>query len=188
MSFFVTLDPFFGKSKSYSISTDSALTTHDNGYVYQYTTYTAPSFEKFDQIFNDIWSEAVGKQTKVNPISDMTSKLNFPKIDLYSDGEKAVLLASVPGYKKEDLDVELVKNILSISSKESALESDLKNLTKVHGEIKKSKFTREIVLNEDILDLKDIKKFDITLENGILKIVIPFIEEKIIKKNTLKIK
>jgi len=186
-SFFVSFDPFFGKSKSYSYTTDTT-TAGIPGFDYNYTVSTTPSFEKMEQVLNDVFEDFLGKKTKTNSISEALGKVNFPKIDLYSNGEEAIFLASVPGYKKEDLEVELVKNVLVISAKDSALESQLDNMVKVHGEIKKSKFTREIALNEDVLDLKDVNKLKISLEDGILKIVIPYNEDKIVKRNTLKIK
>lgn len=192
-TFLFQVDPYFGKPRTYSVHTTNLSTIGNTAgdcqtLEYRYDTGTLPSFERIEQAMNDVFEEFLGKKTKTNSISDAIGKVSFPKIDLYSDGEKAIILASVPGYRKEDLEIELIKNVLSISSKENALESELNGMTKVHGEIKKTKFTRELVFNEDILNLKDAKNLDITLENGILKIVIPYIEEKIIKKNTLKIK
>lgn len=88
----------------------------------------------------------------------------------YEDTENEFIFSlDIPGVEKEDLKVELVDNILSLS----AIRKDGK---------KEKKIDRSWMIKDiNQLDLENITS---SLKNGVLKITIPKIEEK---KNTIQI-
>ena len=76
--------------------------------------------------------------------------------------------AELPGIKKEDLDIDIEKNRLTINAKkEEEAREDSKGFRK--SEFKYGEFSRTVYFPEEI----DIEKTNAKLEHGILKIIAP---------------
>lgn len=112
-----------------------------------------------DDFFSDIWS----------PARDL-SRDTF-KIDVQDDGENYLIEADMPGVDKKEISVELRENTLCIQVKrEEKVDEEKKNY--IHKERKTVSMTRNVYLG-------DVKQDEVSakLEDGVLKITIPKIEE-----------
>jgi len=98
-------------------------------------------------------------------------KLSMP-VELNDKKDEYDVRAELPGVKKEDLDIDLNENYLTIRAKkeEEHCEDD-KHHKK--SEFKYGEFSRTIYLPQDV----DSDKIDAKLEHGVLKIRIPKLEK-----------
>lgn len=91
--------------------------------------------------------------------------------------------AELPGVKKEDLDIDIDKNHITINAKkEEETKEDTSSYRK--SEFRYGEFSRTVYFPADI----DIDKTDAHLEHGILKIVAPKLEKESGKVKKLAIK
>lgn len=101
-------------------------------------------------------------------------------VEIEEKDKEYFIKAELPGIKKEDLDIDLEKNRLTISAKrEEEHKEDSKGFRK--SEFKYGEFSRTVYFPEEI----DIDKTNAKLEHGILKIEAPKIETK--NNNTKKL-
>ena len=91
--------------------------------------------------------------------------------------------AELPGVKKEDLDIDLNDNYLTIRAKKIEEHEEGEGSHK-KSEFKYGEFSRSIYLPQDV----DAEKIDATLEHGVLKIKAPKLEKEkdSVKKITVK--
>jgi len=89
---------------------------------------------------------------------------NFP-VDIYGDGESYFLVAELPGVQKEELDLKLENAVLTISAKRKTGEGE---------NAKTIPMTRAVTVGDDINPDEVIAK----LENGILSVTLPKVEER----------
>jgi len=108
-----------------------------------------------------------------------TSELTFP-IDVGTDNEAFTIKALLPGIKPEDLDIQIVNEIVTISGEFKADHEE--GATYLLAEIPGGKFHRAITLPIP-LNAADVEA---SLENGILTLTIPKAEEA--KPRTIKVK
>lgn len=91
--------------------------------------------------------------------------------------------AELPGVKKEDLDIDLEKNRLTISAKkEEESKEDTKGFRK--SEFKYGEFSRTVYFPDEI----DIDKTTAKLEHGILRIEAPKVNAEKVTSKKLEIK
>ena len=91
--------------------------------------------------------------------------------------------AELPGVKKEDLDIDLEKNRLTISAKkEEEHKEDRKGFRK--SEFKYGEFSRTVYFPDEI----DIEKTTAKLEHGILRIEAPKVNAEKVTTKKLEIK
>ena len=110
------------------------------------------------------------------------SKYAMP-VELHENEKEYCVQAELPGVKKEDLDIDIDKNHLTINAKkEEETKEDTKGYRK--SEFKYGEFSRTVYFPQDI----NIDKTDAKLEHGILKIIAPKIEveKESVKKLTVK--
>lgn len=106
------------------------------------------------ELINDLfWNPNLGFQRK-EPAFPF---YNIVKVDEHSD----LLEVAVAGYTAEDLTVELDNNNLKITGKKKEDEREF-----YYRSISRKEFVREFVIK------KDVDSVDVTLENGLLKILI----------------
>lgn len=129
----------------------------------KFNTRTSP--RNFDYFFNDFFSDPAG-QVEVN------SKSAAPA-NVFETTQAYHLELNVPGRSKEDFQVRIEKNLLTISyeKKESTDEKEVKNVRREFGF---DSFTRSFSLDEKI----DIENIEAKYENGLLKFTLPKVEEK----------
>ena len=92
----------------------------------------------------------------------------YPAIDLADSGDELVLVAELPGVKKEDLKIGLENGLLTISGerKDPGLPENSRWL---RNEVVSGEFTRVIELPHFV----DADKVSAELSNGILKVSLP---------------
>ncbi|MDY6311208.1 MAG: Hsp20/alpha crystallin family protein [Cyanobacteriota bacterium] len=91
--------------------------------------------------------------------------------------------AELPGVKKEDLDIDLNDNYLTIRAKKTE-EKEEGDKSYKKSEFRYGEFSRSVYLPQDV----DVDKIDAKLEHGVLKIVAPKIksDNESVKKITVK--
>lgn len=109
---------------------------------------------------------------------DYSSMINFP-IDIFAHSDGYTLKALLPGVKPEDLDIQIVNEIVTISGSLDAERKEGENC--LLAERPSGTFHRVITLPTPL----DSSKVEASLENGILTLEIPKTEEA--KPRTIKV-
>ncbi|KAF9454581.1 small heat shock protein [Macrolepiota fuliginosa MF-IS2] len=129
----------------------------------------------FDEAFNILNQHftnrgPVQRRVTNNGNGDIIGSLGLkPRMDLYEDTDKNVVTATfeLPGLKKEDVEIELQNNRLTISGESTASEHDQGGY--VVRERRFGKFSRTLQLPAGIKH-EEIKA---TMENGVLAVTFP---------------
>lgn len=99
-------------------------------------------------------------------------------VELHEKDNEYCVKAELPGVKKEDLDIDIDKNHITINAKkEEEHKEDTKGFRK--SEFRYGEFSRTVYFPQDI----DIEKTTAKLEHGILKIEAPKVNAE---KDTIK--
>ena len=115
-----------------------------------------------------------------------------PKVDIVKRDDSYVLKMELPGRSEKDVDVQIEKGILTISSrKEECKEvSENENAEKTVSEEKYllrerkiSEFSRSFEFSDDV----DVEKASASFANGILEISLPRKEKPLPKKIEIKV-
>lgn len=135
------------------------------------------SLNNFDKIFNNFWTDY-----------STTASTNLPKVDIRENDKEYVLEAELPGYGEKDVDVNVEKHVLLISSVSEEKEAKEEKGEKVSEsflvrERRTSSFQRSFVLPEGVSEDNIKGEF----KNGILTLNIPKLPEKQPKKIEVKI-
>lgn len=120
--------------------------------------------------------------TSFRPSSWMLAReemMNFPKIDIHQTKEEVVLSADIPGFRPEDIDVQVEDKTISISGKteETKEESEKHFLLKERSIVS---FDRSFQLPVSV----NPQQVKATFKNGTLVVNMP----KVLEKNAEKIK
>jgi HSP20 family protein len=107
----------------------------------------------------------------------------LPKIDISEDEKNIYFEVEIPGVNKEDINILLENNILTIKG-EKKLQDDKKEKTLIRKERIFNSFTRSFTLHEEINP--DVANAE--FENGILKITLEKEKHKAIKERQIEIK
>ena len=115
----------------------------------------------FPRVFNDFWND------------DAFSKLmneNLPAANISESGKDFSVDLSAPGFGKNEIFLEIEKNILKVSGKvESEKEEKGADNKVLRREFSLSSFSRNFVLPDSI----DVENISAKQEDGILKIKLP---------------
>jgi len=106
---------------------------------------------------------------------------NIPYIDLEDKGDKFIMTAEVPGFKKDDVEISICGNTVEISG---CIEqkSDEKTKEYVRRERSSESFYRKMTLPEEV----KFEEVSADLKDGILEIVLPKKAPKPKKKIPIK--
>jgi HSP20 family protein len=105
----------------------------------------------------------------------------IPYVDVVDSGTEYVVKAELPGLKKENVQIEVGTNEVSLTAK-SEVEKEERGKTYLHRERAFSTFRRRIGFGESI----DTEKVSASMAEGVLEIKLPKLEPKP-KKKTKKI-
>ncbi|MBL7857812.1 MAG: Hsp20/alpha crystallin family protein [Cyclobacteriaceae bacterium] len=123
-----------------------------------------------DRFFNESLSRAGG------------SAYSFvPKVDIIEDEKAYEIQMAVPGLSKEDFKIDLNDNFLTISG-ERKFSREKKENNYYAIETQYGNFSRSFSLPENV----DVNKINAKYNNGILELVIPKDEKKVLKA-TIKV-
>ena len=104
-------------------------------------------------------------------------------VELHEKEKDYIVKAELPGVKKEDLDIDIDKNHITINAKkEEEYKEDTKGFRK--SEFKYGEFSRTVYFPQEI----DIDKTDAKLEHGILHITAPKLKAEKESRKKLEIK
>lgn len=122
--------------------------------------------ERFEELFADVWPP-------MWPVLRFPEDLamRVPPLDVYEEGGAVVVKAELPGIKKEEIDVRVTGNALTISGKKEREEKierkDYRRLERAAG-----MFTRTVTLPAEV----EIEKATASYRDGVLEIRAPKIE------------
>ena len=96
-----------------------------------------------------------------------TSRGTFPSVNLFQDGDSTILVAEVPGVKKDEIQVQIKDNLITLSGERK---TDYPEKASVHRmERRGYKFDRTMKLPVKV----NIDQVKADYENGVLKVVMP---------------
>lgn len=109
--------------------------------------------------------------------SDAAEGVRSPRVDIFDDGNNFVLSAELPGVSREDFDIDVKDNRLTIKG-----EKKLENKTEKEGYLRVERsygvFERSFFLDDNI-DRENIKA---EYEDGVLRLTLPRKQDKPSKK------
>lgn len=103
-------------------------------------------------------------------------RFSIPSVNIKEDLSTFVIELAVPGLKKEDIAIEVDKDLLKISSKNTSEKENVEEnegVTYTRKEFNFTKFERSFTLPE----LVKTDEIQANYENGIVKITLPKVEE-----------
>jgi len=106
-------------------------------------------------------------------------KTFMPRVDIYQTKEALFLVADMPGTDEETVDVELEKNILTISGRVE--NGNVKDHSLVFSEYEIGDYERTFTLSDEI----DRDKIKATVKQGVLRLELPKAEK--LKPKKIKI-
>lgn len=145
-------------------------------------THPVSPFEEMERYF-DRFSK--------HPLSLMTrpswSGFDFPRmeemspsVDIFEEKGKVIIKAEVPGINKDDLDVSITENTVTISG-EKKQEEKVERKDYHREERRYGSFCRRFRLPADV----DADKAEASFKNGVLELCLPKMKESIQKKITI---
>lgn len=130
----------------------------------------------FPKTFNDLLEDTI--------TTDFVSTAkSFPTMDIAEYQSEYVVIAEMPGVKKEDVKITFEKNLLTVQGqrKPSEIPQDARVLL---NEMRVRDFSRSIRIPVEV----DVNDLSAELENGMLRIVLPKAEEAKPKQIEVKVK
>jgi HSP20 family protein len=124
-----------------------------------------------DRFFNDSVSRTGGSQYSF-----------FPRVDIFEEEKAYEIHVAVPGMNKEDFNIDVHENILTVSGERKLKRERKENLYQSIG-TQYGNFSRAFALPENV----DVEKIAASYVNGILEISLPK-DEKKTAKTTITVK
>lgn len=142
----------------------------------------APSpFDEMDRLFDRFFGRRFGYMWWPGIRWPEEMEVVYPSVDIFEDKDKVVVKAELPGIKKEELDVNITENTITISG-EKKKEEKVKEKNFYRLERSRGAFRRSFTLPAGVQSTKAKAKFT----DGVLEIRIPKTEEA--KKKEVKVR
>ncbi|MCS7203374.1 MAG: Hsp20/alpha crystallin family protein [Thermodesulfovibrio sp.] len=143
------------------------------------STFLSP-FEEIDRLFDEFMKRPFSLFRSLVP--RLKEEVVSPAVDIYEEGDDLVVKAELPGLKKEDIEVKLTDDYITISG-EKKKEEKVEEKNYFRYERSYGSFSRTFRLPLEVQTDKAKAKF----ENGILEIRIPKTEQAKAKERKLQI-
>lgn len=106
---------------------------------------------------------------------DPITRYSYPQteIDMYEDADNVIVELKAPGFKEDQINIDVEDNMLSISGKASQNIEENKDRKYYYKEMRSESFARSISLPVKVI----ADKASAVFESGILKIQLPKAEE-----------
>lgn len=118
------------------------------------------------------FSELRGLQREMNRLIDGAShspaSAVYPQLNMWSNGEEAVVTAEIPGFDPESMDISVIKDRMTLKA-EREVEKPDENVVRHRAERSSGSFARTIQLPWDV----DADKVSAAYRNGVLTIRLP---------------
>lgn len=134
-------------------------------------------------MLNTILDDLFDINRTINRLFDSTPAYRYsywPEVNIYNNNDEYVVVAKLPGVKKEDVSITLKDNSLKISGEKKEDKKEKENC--YLNERYTGKFERNFLLNEKV----DSNKIDAEMKNGLLMIKMPKSPEVKSKSITIK--
>lgn len=133
------------------------------------TLVRTSDYPSFSSLFDDFFNTEFGDWKRQNFSSTQTT---LPKVNIKEDNDGFAVEMAAPGMAKDDFNIKLDNNLLTISS-EKKEENKNENEKYSRREFSYQSFQRSFTLP----DTADEEKISASYENGILRVGIPKKEE-----------
>lgn len=107
----------------------------------------------------------------------------FPAMDIKERDDEYVIVADIPGAKKEDIDVTMENGILTITAETKSEKEEKQGERVLRQERRYGKYVRSLRLGTQI----DEKKVKANYKDGVLELILPKAEEVKPKKITVDV-
>jgi HSP20 family protein len=135
----------------------------------------------FANWFEDFWSRPIPRLWRPDFWRQWPESLEAPALDVYEEKGDLVVKAEIPGLTKDEIDISLEENILTIKG-ERKKEEEVKEDDYYRCERTFGAFSRSIELPANV----KTDKVNASFKDGVLEIRLPKVEEA--KKNVVKVK
>jgi len=98
-----------------------------------------------------------------------------PRVDVIENDEGYTLSAELPGFKREDIEIEIEKNVVKLSGKREKIESEGKEAL---SERTFGAFVRSFTFAQNL----EAEEVIATFEDGVLKISLPLVQAEKARK------
>lgn len=144
-------------------------------------TFLSP-FEEIERFFDEVMRRPFSLFSSLMPRLRTETEVLSPAVDIYEEGDDLVVKAELPGINKEDIEVKVTDDYITISG-EKKKEEKVEKKDYYRYERSYGSFSRTFRLPIDVQTEKAKAKF----ENGVLEIRIPKTEEAKKKERKLQI-
>ena len=126
---------------------------------------------RLDDVYSDNWG--ISSRWELPELSRLYKmKITTPRVDVADRDDDIMVRADVPGVKKENLDITLTDNTITIKGKTSEEKKEEKG-DYFRSETLKGSFSRTMYLPSDV----DGNRAESTIKNGMLEVVVPKLEK-----------
>lgn len=132
--------------------------------------------------FRDLERFFEGEDWDIFPVVPFRG-VKVPQVDVYQTDKEVVVEMPLAGVKPEDVDISVEDNVLTVRG-ETKEEKEEKRRNYWRKEIRKGAFERLVTLPTEVKGEKAIADS----KNGILKITLPKVKVKKVKKVKIKVK
>lgn len=133
-------------------------------------------FADVDSLFDDFFSPRFPRLFgSLNGGNDF-----MPSVEVIDRDDQVVVRAEVPGFKKDEIEVSLSGDMLTLSGKTSTEEKEEKD-NFYYSEIKRGAFTRTLQLPAEVND----SKASASMKDGVLELILPKLESS--KRRTITV-
>jgi len=141
-------------------------------------------FEEFERWFEDMWARPASLLApSFWPISRLAHyKELSPSVDMYLDGKELVVRCDIPGVRKEDIEIDITENMLTISGEKKKEEK-----VETHNFYRFERSYGSFFRRFELPDGSDTEKAKAHYENGVLELRIPMAGEVIGKTKKIAI-
>lgn len=129
-----------------------------------------------DPFFGDVFNRFFGSDNRLLPTSDSARGLS-PNVDIVEKDDCYQLITDLPGYKKDEVDVDLHDGVLSIRAEHSESSSEEKKedgYTILRSERHSGHYERRFTVGDAV----DTTGVSAALENGVLTVNLPKASQK----------
>jgi HSP20 family protein len=160
---------------------DMSVTGTKGGRYHELQKYSAP-FEEMERMFNDFfqqrfWAPSWMPRFKFPELTEVSTS-----VDMFEEGDELVIKAEVPGLKKEEINIDITGDVVTISGeKKSEERTERKDFYRVERSF--GSFSRKLHLPLEI----QVDKVKASFKEGVLEIRMPKSEnEKKMRKITVE--
>jgi HSP20 family protein len=129
-------------------------------------------FDEFRRSFDDLMAPFMPMRTFL-PRAIEALPIRAPLVDVIDDGNQYIINTELPGFAKEDVDIQLNKDFMVLKAEKKS-EKEQKSETYLHRERSYASCHRTVNFPEEV----DPSKVEGTMENGVLKLKVPKKEPK----------